>query len=268
MSLPPILNRALKSAYDGANEIIHFSKRIDNVKVINKGINDVTTNIEPFIEEKVFESLKKYYPEFDFFGEESGTDGIEKSDSYWLLDPLDGTRNFIHQYPHYSLSLACVCEGKVVCAVIIDPVRNEVFCAGKDTGALLNNRRIRASKKEGLSNALLSNSSHFNKKHSYKYELLKTFGELGKYNISIRKSGCVSLDLVYVAAGRLDGFWGNGLEKWDRFGGLFIGQAAGCLTTSFDGVPDNFDSDHIIISTPKCFKDLSKCVVSGFQSIE
>ena len=166
MSLPPILNRALKAAYDGANEIIHFSKRIDNVKVINKGINDITTNIEPFIEEKVFESLKKYYPEFNFFGEESGTDGIEKSDSYWLLDPLDGTRNFIHQYPHYSLSLACVCEGKVVCAVIIDPVRNEVFCAGKDTGALLNNRRIRASKKEGLSNALLSNSSHFNKKQS------------------------------------------------------------------------------------------------------
>ena len=78
----------------------------------------------------------------------------------------------------------------------------------------------------------------------------------------------MSLDLVYVAAGRLDGFWGNGLEKWDRFGGLFIGQAAGCLTTSFDGVPDNFDSDHIIITTPKCFKDLSKCVVTGFQSIE
>ena len=100
MSLPPILNRALKASYEGANEIIHFSKRIDNLEVISKGKNDITTNLDKQVEEKVFDYLKQYYPDFGYFGEESGIDGLENKDQYWILDPLDGTRNFVHQYPH------------------------------------------------------------------------------------------------------------------------------------------------------------------------
>ena len=153
MSLPPILNRALNAAYEGANEIIQFSKRIDNLKVIKKGTNDFSTNLDQYVEQKVFENLQRHYPDFGYFGEETGTDGIDEIDSYWVLDPIDGTRNFIYQYPHYTLSLACVKEQKVVCAVIIDPVRNDVFCAGEDTGALLNNKRIRASSKSSLNNS-------------------------------------------------------------------------------------------------------------------
>ena len=173
MSLPPILNRALNAAYEGANEIIQFSKRIDNLKVIKKGTNDFSTNLDQYVEQKVFENLQRHYPDFGYFGEETGTDGIDEIDSYWVLDPIDGTRNFIYQYPHYALSLACVKEQKVVCAVIIDPVRNDVFCAGEDTGALLNNKRIRASAKSTLNNALLSSTGHSNKDQNYIYKPFK-----------------------------------------------------------------------------------------------
>ena len=268
MSLPPILNRALNAAYEGANEIIQFSKRIDNLKVIKKGTNDFTTNLDQYVEQKVFENLQRYYPDFGYFGEETGTDGIADKECSWVLDPIDGTRNFIYQYPHYALSLACLEEDKVVCAVIIDPVRNDVFCAGEDTGALLNNKRIRASSKSSLNNALLSSTGHSNKDQKYIYKPLETYKLLNEFDVTVRRSGCTSLDIVYCAAGKLDGFWGHGLKLWDRLAGLHIAQSAGCLISDFKGVPDTYSSDHMIISTPKCFKDLSKCVRAGFQSKE
>ncbi len=268
MSLPPILNRALKAAYEGANEIIHFSKRIDNLEVISKGNNDITTNLDKKVEEKVFDYLKTYYPDFGYFGEESGIEGINDKDQYWVLDPLDGTRNFAYQYPHYALSLACISEGKVICAVIIDPVRDDVFCAGEGTGSLLNNKRIRSSNKKTLTNAMLTNVGHTNQNQNYSYSIMDTISELSNYNITLRRSGCTALDLAYVAAGKVDGFWGYGLEIWDRAAGLFIAQNAGCLSSSFDGIPDTFSHDHLIISGPRCFKELSRCVQKGYQSKE
>ena len=152
--------------------------------------------------------------------------------------------------------------------MIIDPVRNDVFCAGEDTGALLNNKRIRASSKSSLNNALLSSTGHSNKDQKYLYKPLETYKLLNEFDVTVRRSGCTSLDIVYCAAGKLDGFWGHGLKLWDRLAGLHIAQSAGCLISDFDGVPDTYSSDHMIISTPKCFKDLSKCVRAGFQSKE
>ena len=268
MSLPPILNRALKAAYEGANEIIHFSKRIDNLQVTEKGTNDLTTNLDKYVENIVFDDLKKYYPDYGYFGEESGLDGFSEKDCSWVLDPIDGTRNFVYQYPHYALSLACFQDGKVVCAVIIDPVRNDVFCAGEDTGALLNNKRIRASKKTSLTNALLPPTGHSEDSQDYIYKPLETFKLLNTHDVTVRRSGCTALDIAYCAAGRIDGFWGHGLKLWDRAAGLFIAQSAGCLIADFKGNPDTFSSDNMIVATPKCFKDLSKCVVAGFQSKE
>ena len=266
MSLPPILNRALNAAYEGANEIIQFSKRIDNLKVIKKGENDFTTNLDQYVEEKVFENLKQYYPDFGYLGEETGTDGIDDKECTWILDPIDGTRNYIYQYPHYALSLACVREGKVICAVIIDPVRDHVFCAGEGTGALLNNKRIRASNKTQLSNALLSSTGHTNNDQNYIYKPLETYKLLNDFDVTVRRSGCTSLDIAYCAAGKLDGFWGHGLKPWDRLAALFIAQSSGCLISDFEGKPDTYDSDHMIVATPKCFKELSKCVMAGYQS--
>ena len=268
MPLPPILNRALKASYEGANEIIHFSKRIDNLEVIKKEGNDLTTNLDKIVEDKVFENLKQYYPDFDYFGEESSTQKLNEDKSTWVLDPIDGTRNYVYQYPHYALSLACFSEGKVICAVIIDPNRDDVFCAGEGTGALLNNKRIRCNKKQNLQNSMLSNVGHSSDEQMYTYDIRKTLEKMYSYNLTLRRSGCTSLDLAYVAAGKLDGFWGHGLKPWDRLAGQFIAQNAGALISSFDGVPDSFKSDNLIVSIPKCFKDLSVCVKAGYQSKE
>ncbi len=148
MSLPPILNRALKAAYIGANEIIHSSKRIQNIQITKKEGNDITTNIDLLVQEKVFDELQKHYPDFSYLGEESNEHISQEEENIWILDPIDGTKNFAKQYPHYALSLACLKNKEVICAVVIDPVRDEVFCAAEGTGALLNNRRIRHSNKK------------------------------------------------------------------------------------------------------------------------
>ncbi len=268
MSLPPILNRALKAAYIGANEIIHSSKRIQNIQITKKEGNDITTNIDLLVQEKVFDELQKHYPDFSYLGEESNEHISQEEENIWILDPIDGTKNFAKQYPHYALSLACLKNKEVICAVVIDPVRDEVFCAAEGTGALLNNRRIRHSNKKTLQNAFLSNVGHKEKDADYNYSILDTISELSAKSITFRRSGCTSLDLCYAAAGRIDGFWGYGLKVWDRAAGLYIAQSAGCLVSSFDGRPDAFDSDHVILSAPRCFKELSQAVRKGFQFIE
>lgn len=268
MSLPPILNRALNAAYEGANEIIHFSKRIDNLEVIKKEGNDLTTNLDQIVESKVFDSLKTHYPDFDYYGEETNVKNIDANKSTWVLDPIDGTRNFVYQYPHFALSLACFSEGRVICAVIIDPSRDDVFCSGDGTGSLLNNKRIRVSNAKTLQHSMLSNVGHSSDKQNYTYDIKKTFENMYPYNLTLRRSGCTSLDLAYVASGKLDGFWGHGLKPWDRMAGQFIAQNAGGLVSSFDGIPDSYDEDHLIVATPKCFKDLSICVKAGYQSKE
>lgn len=268
MSLPPILNRALKASYEGANEIIHFSKRIDNLEVIKKDGNDLTTNLDKLVEDKVFENLKKYYPDFHYYGEETNTLEIDENVPTWVLDPIDGTRNYVYQYPHYALSLACFSEGKVICAVIIDPCRDDVFCAGEGTGALLNNKRIRCNKKQNLQHSMLANVGHSSNEQKYSYDIRKTLEQMYPYNLTLRRSGCTSLDLAYVASGKLDGFWGHGLKPWDRLAGQFIAQNAGALVSSFDGIPDSYECDNLIVSTPKCFKELSVCVKAGYQSKE
>ena len=150
----------------------------------------------------------------------------------------------------------------------LDPLRDEVFCAGEGTGSLLNNKRIRANKKNTLKNAFLSSVGHSNSEQKYTYKVLDTFKELGKYDVTIRRSGCTALDLAYCAAGRLDGFWGHGLNLWDRLAGLYIAQSAGALIGDFTGEPDTYNSDHMIVAGPKCFKELSKCVAAGYQSRE
>ena len=130
------------------------------------------------------------------------------------------------------------------------------------------NITCRASNKTHLSNALLSSTGHTNKDQNYTYNPLETYKLLNDFNVTVRRSGCTSLDIAYCAAGKLDGFWGHGLKPWDRLAALFIAQSSGCLISDFTGTPDTYKSDHMIIATPKCFKELSKCVRAGFQSKE
>ena len=265
MNQPALLNIALMAARKGAVELEFAVKKLHKLKVEKKGSTDYVTEVDRRVEEIIFEDIKSYYPEHNFLGEESGEE-INNSNVTWILDPIDGTTNFINGFPHYCVRLCASGNGVPRHGVIIDPIRREEFSASKGKGAQLNGERIRVSDQKSLTDALLSCSSRSTPEQNYKYNLLGTFMELYKNEITIRRTGCSALDLAYIAAGRLDGFWGNGLKPWDVAAGIVIAEEAGALLSDFNGSTKYHDSENIVCCSPKCFKPILQAVESNLES--
>ena len=265
MNQPALLNIGLIAARKGAVELEFAVKKLHKLKVEKKGSTDYVTEVDRRVEQIIFEDIKSYYPEHNFLGEESGEE-INNSNVTWILDPIDGTTNFINGFPHYCISLCASVDGVPTHGVIIDPTRREEFSASKGKGAQLNGERIRVSDQKNLTDALLSCSSRSTPEQNYKYNLLGTFMELYKNEITIRRTGCSALDLAYIAAGRLDGFWGNGLKPWDVAAGIVIAEEAGALLSDFHGNPKYHGSENIICCSPKCFKPILQAVESNLES--
>jgi len=265
MNQPALLNIALMAARKGAVELEFAVKKLHKLKVEKKGSTDYVTEVDRRVEQIIFEDIKSYYPEHNFLGEESGEE-INNSNVTWILDPIDGTTNFINGFPHYCVSLCASVNGVPSHGVIIDPTRREEFSASKGKGAQLNGERIRVSDQKSLTDALLSCSSRSTPEQNYKYNLLGTFMELYKNEIIIRRTGCSALDLAYIAAGRLDGFWGNGLKPWDVAAGIVIAEEAGALLSDFNGSTKYHDSENIVCCSPKCFKPILQAVESNLES--
>ena len=177
MSKPALLNVAIIAANIGAAELEFAVKKVHKLHVMKKGPTDYVTEVDQRVEEIVFDKIKEYYPDDNFLGEESGHE-INTSETTWILDPIDGTTNFIHGYPQYCISLACVVKGQTQHAVIIDPTRREEFSASRGKGAELNGERIRASTRNGLKDALIGNTSHVNDSQNYTFENISTFRAL------------------------------------------------------------------------------------------
>ena len=265
MNQPALLNIGLMAARKGAVELEFAVKKLHKLKVEKKGSTDYVTEVDRRVEQIIFEDIKSYYPEHNFLGEESGEE-INNSNVTWILDPIDGTTNFINGFPHYCISLCASVDGVPTHGVIIDPTRREEFSASKGKGAQLNGERIRVSDQKNLTDALLSCSSRSTPEQNYKYNLLGTFIELYKNEITIRRTGCSALDLAYIAAGRLDGFWGNGLKPWDVAAGIVIAEEAGALLSDFHGNPKYHGSENIVCCSPKCFKPILQAVESNLES--
>jgi len=265
MNQPALLNIGLMAARKGAVELEFAVKKLHKLKVEKKGSTDYVTEVDRRVEQIIFEDIKSYYPEHNFLGEESGEE-INNSNVTWILDPIDGTTNFINGFPHYCISLCASVDGVPTHGVIIDPTRREEFSASKGKGAQLNGERIRVSDQKNLTDALLSCSSRSTPEQNYKYNLLGTFMELYKNEITIRRTGCSALDLAYIAAGRLDGFWGNGLKPWDVAAGIVIAEEAGALLSDFHGSPKYHGSENIVCCSPKCFKPILQAVESNLES--
>jgi len=265
MNQPALLNIGLMAARKGAVELEFAVKKLHKLKVEKKGSTDYVTEVDRRVEQIIFEDIKSYYPEHNFLGEESGEE-INNSNVTWILDPIDGTTNFINGFPHYCVSLCASVNGVPSHGVIIDPTRREEFSASKGKGAQLNGERIRVSDQKSLTDALLSCSSRSTPEQNYKYNLLGTFMELYKNEITIRRTGCSALDLAYIAAGRLDGFWGNGLKPWDVAAGIVIAEEAGALLSDFNGSTKYHDSENIVCCSPKCFKPILQAVESNLES--
>ncbi|MBC6905713.1 inositol monophosphatase [Saccharophagus sp. K07] len=259
--MEPMLTMALRAARKAGEFIERSLERVDLVQIEEKGRNDFVSEVDRKAEQEVLYHLKKAYPTHGFRGEESGTVGNPDSEYQWIIDPLDGTTNFLHGIPHFAVSIACFYKDQPLHAVVLDPVKREEFTASKGKGAALNGRRIRVSPRRSLEGALIGTGIPFNGfalEHIDAY--LDCMREIAGQTAGIRRPGSAALDLAYVAAGRYDGFWEMNLKEWDIAAGLLLVKEAGGMVSDFKGGNDYLDSGNIVCATPKVFKSLLQIV--------
>ena len=253
--MEPMVNIALRAARKVGETIVRASDDLDRLDVQTKGVNDFVTEVDVAAEQEIIYHLQKAYPDHAILGEEGGLVGDENAEYRWVIDPLDGTTNFIRGIPHYAVSIACLRNGKLEHAVIVDPVRREEFTASRGRGAQLNGRRLRVSKLPSLEGALLGTGIPFKDHCDDQLEpYAKSIQVLASQCAGIRRAGAAALDLAYVAAGRLDAFWEIGLEPWDIAAGALLVREAGGLVADINGSDDYLESGNIVCGNPKCFK--------------
>lgn len=261
--MEPTINIALRAARKAGELIVRAQDQLDRYDIESKSTNDFVSDVDRSAEKEILYHLKKAYPKHGFYCEESGyTAGTEEgADFVWVIDPLDGTTNFLRGIPHYAVSIACKYKGKLEHAVVLDPVRGEEFTASRGKGASLNGRRIRVSQRRSLEGALLGTGIPFKGRHTAHIDAYSTtMANLARETAGIRRAGAASLDLAYVAAGRLDAFWEMGLSEWDWAAGALLVTEAGGLIADFNGSNDYQTSGNIVCGAPKCFKAVLQTV--------
>ena len=252
--MSPMLNTAFAAARAAALVINKAALNLDDVKVGRKSSHEMVTEIDQAAEEIIRETLLAAYPKHSFLGEESGFTGDVSSNHRWIVDPIDGTSNFIHGFPHYAICIALEIDKKIEHALIYNPCTNDLFTASRGSGAFLNNRRIRVSGRIRLSDALLSTA--IPSKELKINPSLVTLQTSLRFNASgLRYSGSSALDLAYVAAGHIDGFIGVGLSPWDIAAGALLVKEAGGVITDLTGEGD-FMSGSIVAAAPKILPHL------------
>ncbi len=258
----PMLNMAIKAAHEAGDIIARSADRIDQLQIENKDKNDFVSEIDHSAEEAIIRILKKAYPSHAFHGEETGKHegkGTAENEFEWIIDPLDGTTNFLYGIPQFAVSIALKKDGKLDQAVIYDPMKDDLFYATRGAGAFLNNRRIRVSKRTSLHNALLTTGVPYRPDQEELIDTyLQTMKVLIKDTAGVRRPGSAALDLAYVAAGRYDGFWEFGLHEWDIAAGVLLVQEAGGLVGDLKGDNTHMKTGDIVAASPKVFKDMIK----------
>ena len=254
----PLLNIAVRAARSAGNLIIRSLDRVDHLEITVKGRNDFVSDIDRLAEQEIINIIRKAYPGHGILAEEGGKQGGEE-ETVWVIDPLDGTTNFLHGFPQFAISIAIKHRGRLQHAVIYDPLRQELFTASRGNGAHLNDRRMRVSPQRGLEGALLGTGFPF-KKHQYLDCYLATFKALFRHVGDIRRPGAASLDLAYVAAGRLDGFWEIGLAEWDIAAGVLLIQEAGGIVTDFTGGHDFLTTGNVVVGSPSVHKAILQII--------
>jgi len=257
-TLHPMLNIAVKAARTAGTIINRASLDVEVLKVGSKGANDFVTEVDQAAERAIIETLLQAYPDHGILAEESGREhGQANSEYTWIIDPLDGTTNFIHGFPFYAVSIALAHRGVLQQAVVYDPTRNDLFHASKGRGAYLNDRRLRVSKRTRLSESLVGTGFPFRKGDNFK-RYVKMFEEVMQSCAGVRRPGAAALDLCYVAAGHYDGFFEMGLNPWDAAAGALMITEAGGLVGNFTGEADFLYQREIVAGTPKVYGSLVK----------
>ncbi|MFN3752252.1 MAG: inositol monophosphatase family protein [Thiobacillus sp.] len=252
----PMLNTAVKAARKAGAIINRASLELDQLTVRSKQDRDYVSEVDQMAERAIIETLLDAYPNHGILAEESGTADAKNGEDYvWIIDPLDGTTNFLHGLPQYSVSIALKHKGQITQAVVFDPTRNELFTASRGRGAMLNDRRIRASKRSKLAECLIGTGFPF-RDFSFAEAYLNMFRDMMKATSGLRRPGSAALDLAWVACGRYDGFWEMRLNPWDIAAGSLIAQEAGALVGNFLGDEGFLDSGNIVAGNPKVFAQM------------
>jgi myo-inositol-1(or 4)-monophosphatase len=255
----PIVNIAVRAARAAGNVIIRALDRLDTVRVTEKGPNDFVTEIDQQAEREIINIIRKAHPHHGIISEECGE--IASNDDYtWIIDPLDGTRNFIHGFPHFAVSIAISYKGKIEHGVIYDPVRQELFTATRGRGAQLNERRIRVSKRSNLEECLLGTGFPYRHSAAHIQAYTNSLHAILPICGDVRRAGAATLDLAYLACGRLDGFWEMGLKIWDIAAATLMVKEAGGLVSDFSGGEDFLKTGNVIAGNPKILKSLLQTV--------
>jgi myo-inositol-1(or 4)-monophosphatase len=255
--MQPLLNIAIRAARRAGDLIVRNVDRVPTLGVRSKSRNDFVTEIDQLAERDIIETIRRTHPDHGFLGEESGRSGGDEF--LWIIDPLDGTTNFLHGFPTFAVSLACEYRGRLEHAVVYDPMRQELFTASRGDGAQLDGRRIRVSKQLELEGALVATGFPYRANARYIDEYLAMLKAVMQQTAGIRRPGAASLDLAYVAAGRVDGFWEIGLNAWDTAAGtLLITEAGGRIGTLVGG--EYRQGGNVVAGTPKVYEALVECL--------
>lgn len=256
----PNLNIAIRAARAAGDIILRYHNQIELLTITNKAANDFVSEVDKSAEVAIIDEIKKAFPEHSFLAEESG-ETINDSKFLWIIDPLDGTTNYLHGFPQYAVSIALFEDGEATQAVVYDPFKEEMFFASRGDGCYLNNHRIRVSGALGFENTLIGTGFPFRApEHLDTY--LAMFKAIHPKVAGIRRAGSAALDLAYIASGRLDGFFEIGLNIWDIAAGILLIKEAGGHITTFKGnpIPITQSPINVIAATPKILKPLIKII--------
>lgn len=251
--MQPLLNLAVKAARRAGDIIVRAMPRLDSIEIHSKGRNDYVTDVDRAAEADIIETIRRLYPDHAFLAEESGQSG--SGDVVWIIDPLDGTTNFMHGFPTFAVSIGCQIRGRMEHAVVFDVMRQELFTASRGDGAQLDGRKIRVSKQATLEGSLIATGFPYRADSPWLDEYLAMLKTVMTKAAGLRRPGAAAIDLAYVAAGRVDGFWEMGLKPWDTAAGTLLITEAGGHVGTLTG-DDYKQGGHIVGGTPKVFTAL------------
>lgn len=260
-----LLNVAMMAAHRGGDILIRNLNKLDKIKVELKGRNDFVSEVDRAAERAVIDAIHKHYPDHAILAEESGASG--ESEYLWVIDPLDGTTNYLHGFPVFAVSVALLHRGRIEHAAVYDPMRQETFSASRGAGAQLNGHRIRVSGCRSLDRALLGTGFPFRDSNEPAEAYFNMLKKAVAATAGVRRPGAAALDLCYVAAGRLDAFWETGLSQWDIAGGALLIREAGGIISGLDGSENFLETGHVLTGTPKVYSALAKLFAPDIRNL-
>lgn len=264
MALSPNMNVMIKAAEKAARSLVRDFGEVEQLQVSRKGPGDFVSAADLRAEETIFRELSRARPDFGFLMEERGAAGEKDAESIWIVDPLDGTANFLHGIPHWCISIALQEKGEIVAGFIYDPIKDESFRAEKGNGAFMRNKRLRVSGRTTMESAMFATGQP-TPGPAAEALFIREYKAILRRSRGIRRFGAAALDLAYVAAGRYEGFWECGLKAWDMAAGYLIVKEAGGLVTTMDGRANPVHENNILAANSNLYDELRKALGEAKQ---